>query len=262
MSGQHGGRVESRVSAAGQQLEVISLGEAGGNRAPIVMLHEGLGSVSLWRDFPERVAQATGRRVIAYSRAGYGQSGPRTQAYDVDFMHREAMVVLPALLDALAIDRPILLGHSDGASIALIHAGCRSRAVTALALMAPHVFVEDLTVRSIAVAKISWDSTDLRARLARHHADVDSAFRGWNDIWLRPDFLNWNIQDVLPTIACPVLVIQGNDDEYGSMAQVDAIVATVPDVDAVRLADCRHSPHRDQPDAVLAALLAFSARLP
>ena len=249
------------VDVAGTRLEVERTSVGREAVAPIVMLHEGLGSVAMWKDFPHRVAHATGRDVVAYSRAGYGRSSPASLPHGVRYMHDEALVVLPALLDALRIPRPILLGHSDGASIALIHAGASGRPVAGLALMAPHVMVEDLSIASIEDAKVAWRTTDLRARLARYHDDVDAAFTGWNDIWLDPDFRAWSIEDETRRVRCPVLAIQGEDDEYGTMAQVERIAALAPDVDLVRLADCRHSPHRDQPKAVLDALVRFVDRV-
>ena len=249
------------VDAAGARLEVERIDVGRGGAAPIVMLHEGLGSVAMWKDFPHRVAHAANRDVVVYSRAGYGRSSPAALPYGVRYMHDEALVVLPALLDALRIERPILLGHSDGASIALIHAGASGRPVRGLALMAPHVMVEDVSIASIEAAKVAWRSTDLRARLSRHHDDVDAAFTGWNDIWLHPDFRAWSIEDETRRVRCPVLAIQGEDDEYGTMAQIERIADLAPDVELVRLADCRHSPHRDQPDAVIEALVRFVDRV-
>lgn len=249
------------VDVAGARLEVerIDVGREGA--APIVMLHEGLGSVAMWKDFPHRVAHATGRDVVVYSRQGYGRSSPARLPFGVRYMHDEALVALPKLLDALRVEAPVLLGHSDGASIALIHAGASGRAVAGLALMAPHVIVEDLSIASIEAAKEAWRNTDLRARLAKYHADAERAFTGWNDIWLHPDFRAWNIEDETRRVRCPVLAIQGEDDEYGTMDQVERIARLAPDVELVRLADCRHSPHRDQPGAVLDALVRFVDRL-
>jgi pimeloyl-ACP methyl ester carboxylesterase len=175
-------------------------------------------------------------------------------------MHVEALETLPALLDKLRLERPILIGHSDGASIALIHAGQAARPVRALVAMAPHVFVEDLSVTSIARAKLLYDTTDLRAKLARYHADPDSAFRGWNDIWLSPTFRDWNIERLLPAIECPVLVVQGRDDEYGTIAQIDAIERQIGGrAERVELANCGHAPFRDAPDATLQAITRFIA---
>ena len=169
--------------------------------------------------------------------------------------------MLPRLLDACAIERPILLGHSDGGSIALIHAAAAGRPVAGLVLMAPHVIVEDVSIESIAAAKVAWRTTDLRAKLARYHDDVDGAFTGWNDIWLHPDFRDWNIEDLVRDVRCPILAIQGEDDEYGTFDQIERIERLAPDVERVRLADCRHSPHRDQPEVVLEALVRFVDRL-
>ncbi len=224
---------------------------------PIVMLHEGLGSISLWRDFPEKLAAATGSPVLAYSRYGYGRSDVLEASRSVEYMHVEALEVLPELLEKLAIDRPVLLGHSDGASIALIHAGAGA-GVRGVVAMAPHVFVEDVSVSSIAEAKIAFETSDLPQRLARHHVDASRTFYGWNDIWLNPDFRAWNIEQYLTPIACPVMAIQGLDDEYGTMAQIDAIAAQAGGrVELVKLAACKHSPHRDQPEATLAAIARF-----
>jgi pimeloyl-ACP methyl ester carboxylesterase len=247
------------VDLGDQRLEYVRLdGKAG--VPTLVFLHEGLGSVAMWRDFPQRVAEASGHPALVYSRAGYGRSSPLTAARRPDYMHVEALTTLPALLDRLAIEQPILIGHSDGASIALIHAGTGVRAVRGLAAIAPHVFVEQLSLTSIARAKHIYESGDLRQRLARFHADVDSAFRGWNDIWLAPAFRDWDIESFLSTIACPTLLIQGMDDEYGTLAQIDAIEQQVPGrVERVLLAACGHSPQRDQPAATLAALTRFIA---
>ena len=252
------------VQAGGHRLEVARVGEAT-ERAPIVLLHEGLGSVSVWRDFPGQLAQACGREVVVYSRVGYGRSEPLRHRHAVDYMDREANVVLPELCAALGLRVPVLVGHSDGASIALIRAGsapddrCQPAAI---AVMAPHVFVEPVSLASIAAAREAFATTDLKAKLGRYHDDPEGAFRGWNDIWLDPAFAAWNIEARLPSIACPVLAIQGEQDEYGTMAQLDSIAARAPRCEQLRLTDCRHSPHRDQPQAVLAALQRFCAAVP
>lgn len=231
------------------------------NAATLVFLHEGLGSVSMWRDFPERVAASTGCAALVYSRYGNGQSDVLREARAVDYMHVEALQALPALLEELGVVEPILIGHSDGGSIALIYAGARDR-VKGLVVLAPHVFVEDISVTSIAEAKTVFETTDLPQKLGRHHADAVKTFRGWNDIWLHPDFRRWNIEEYLPRIHCPVLAIQGFDDEYGTMAQLDAISKQAGStVELLRLADCRHSPHRDQPAAVIEAMSRFISRL-
>ncbi len=227
--------------------------------APVlVFLHEGLGSVALWKDFPERVSHATGCPTIVYSRYGYGKSDRLAEARGVDYMHREALEVLPQLLDALSIRNPILIGHSDGASIALIHAGAGSRPVRGLVLLAPHVFVEDITVESIAQARVAFDTTDLAARLGRYHDHVESMFRGWNDIWLHPDFRRWNIEEYLPGVTCPVLLIQGEDDPYGTAAQVTAIATRVNGpVETLMLPNCAHSPQVDQKQATVEKIAHF-----
>jgi pimeloyl-ACP methyl ester carboxylesterase len=236
---------------------------AADGRPTLVLLHEGLGSVSMWRDFPQQLALASGCPTLVYSRHGYGQSQIVTEPRGVEYMHDEALDVLPELLDSLGIDNPVLVGHSDGASIALIYAGGSHRPVRGLILEAPHVFVEDLTVESIAAAKRLYAETDLAAKLGRHHADPDATFRGWNDIWLHPGFRDWNIESYLPKIFSPVLVIQGADDQYGTLAQVDAIGRGVSGpFDRLVLENCRHSPHRDQAEATLAAMTEFVARLP
>lgn len=228
----------------------------------IVFLHEGLGSISMWRDFPQRVADATGCEAIVYSRYGYGRSTPRRgEARTPRYMHDEALVALPALLDALDLDRPFLFGHSDGGSISLINAGGTARPLSGIILMAPHVLVEDVTIAGIRQAGEAWKTTDLAARLGKHHLDVDSVFMSWLNIWLSPAFRDWNIEEYLATIRCPIMAIQGEDDEYGTMDQLDRIAAQVKDVDLVKLADCRHSPHKDQPGAVIEAVAGFVARI-
>jgi pimeloyl-ACP methyl ester carboxylesterase len=249
------------IDVAGHRLECVRIG--GAKTAPtLVFLHEGLGSVALWKDFPARVAAATGCPALVYSRAGYGRSSPAALPRAPDYMHVEALSVLPALLDRLGIEEPILVGHSDGASIALLHAGSGRRPVRALVALAPHVFVEDMSIASIDEVRRQYETTDLREKLARRHADPDAAFRGWNDIWLAPAFRRWNIEGWLPGVRCPLLLIQGRDDEYGSAAQLDAIAGQVGGTVArLELADCRHSPHRDQPEATLAAIADFVATI-
>jgi pimeloyl-ACP methyl ester carboxylesterase len=230
---------------------------------PLLLLHEGLGSIAMWRDFPTKLAAATGCAVTVYSRYGYGRSSAIDAPRTVQYMHGEALDALPELRAALGIEAPILMGHSDGASISLIHAGAARWPVKAVIVEAPHVFVEDVSVKSIAGAKIAYETTDLRVRLGRYHEDVDGVFRGWNDIWLAPDFRAWNIEEYLPAIACPVLAIQGADDEYGTLAQIDAIEAQVggPFEKLVLPPRCGHSPHRTQEAATIAAVSAFIERL-
>ena len=246
----------SAVIAAGRTLEVRRIA-TGSNKNPIVMLHEGLGSVAMWRDFPDRLAAATGRDVVAYSRYGYGQSDPLDGTRDVAYMHDEACVALPAVLAALDIECPVLFGHSDGASIALIYAATFPERVEALVLEAPHVFVEPLTIKSIAKMKVDAANGDFIERLGRYHADPRSAFRGWNDIWLHPDFRAWNITALLPAVVRPVLLLQGRDDEYGSVAQLEATTAAVRSSTSILIDDCGHSPHRSQARIVLDATAEF-----
>ncbi|MGL1835046.1 alpha/beta fold hydrolase [Rhodocyclaceae bacterium SMB388] len=252
-----------RVDVGGVRLEYLRLPSAHprGDAPAIVFLHEGLGSVSMWRDFPQRVADATGCEAVVFSRAGYGRSDPAPLPREVSYMHDEGEQVLPALLARLGVDAPILFGHSDGASIALICAGNTDTALTGVIAMAPHVMVEDISVSSIAAAKTAYRTTDLATRLGKYHDDVDAAFRGWNDIWLHPDFRAWNIEASVPRIRCPILAIQGEDDEYGTMQQIDRIAAAAGDVELLKLADCRHSPHRDQSDAVIASVVDFVNRI-
>ena len=252
------------VSVGGRDLEYQLIPAHQINRPTLVLLHEGLGSVAMWRDFPARLAAATGCRTLVYSRYGYGQSDVLEEAFDVDFMHREGREVLPELLAALQIAKPVLVGHSDGASIALLHAGDSRFEVAGLVLMAPHCFVEDISISSIEAAKVAFETTDLPAKLAKYHRDVRRTFYGWNDIWLNPNFRAWNIEECLPHIRCPILAIQGRDDEYGTMAQIEAIAAQAtasPDIELLKLADCRHSPHRDQTLAVIEATQGFTERI-
>jgi pimeloyl-ACP methyl ester carboxylesterase len=232
-----------------------------GSEPALVLLHEGLGSVSMWRRVPAALHDATGCRVLTYSRAGYGRSGPVPLPRPVTYMHHEADVVLPELLAVLDIERPVLVGHSDGASIALLHAGA-GHDVAGLVLLAPHVIVEDVTVASIAAARDAYASTDLRERLARHHGDVDGAFRGWNDVWLAPEFRAWDITERLAAIDAPVLLIQGDGDAYGTAHQLDLIEAGVGGpVQRLQLPGVGHAPHLEAPDAVIPAIAAFVARL-
>lgn len=215
----------------------------------------------MWRDVPSRLATLTGATIVAYSRRGYGGSTPLAGARDVDYMHREGEDVLPALLAELRLERPVLFGHSDGASIALICAGAHPELVSGLVLEAPHVFVEDLSVRSIAAAGEAWRTTTLRAKLGRYHDDVDGAFRGWNDVWLDPRFRDWNIEAYAGAVRAPTLVIQGDADEYGTLAQVDSIAARIPGTQRFIVPGAGHSPHRDEADAVLERIRSFVAEI-
>ena len=243
------------VAAAGHSLEYEWIEGA----APaLVFLHEGLGSIRQWRDFPARLCAATGCRGLLYNRYGYGNSDVLAEPkVPVRFMHDEALVALPELLAKLEAESPVLVGHSDGASIALIHAGAGHR-VRGLALMAPHVFVEEHGLRSIERVRQQFETTDLCERLGRYHRDARRTFYLWNDAWLDPKFRQWNIEEYLPAIEVPVLAIQGVDDEYGTMAQLRSIrEKTKGPCELLELAACGHSPHRDQPEAVLAAIARF-----
>jgi pimeloyl-ACP methyl ester carboxylesterase len=232
--------------------------------APVVVfLHEGLGSRSMWRDYPAQLCDSLGARGLVYSRPGYGRSTLKAadERWPVDFMHRQARDVLPAFLACVgAPARTWLFGHSDGASIALLYAAAFPERVAGVVAVAPHLFVEDVSVRSIEAARAAYETGDLRARLARHHDDSDSAFRGWNDIWLDPRFRTWNIEAEMHAIRCPVLAVQGVDDEYGTMAQIDRLAALVPQASLVKMAGCGHSPHRDQPQKLTDAVAAFVRR--
>ncbi|MGN6866980.1 MAG: GNAT family N-acetyltransferase [Solirubrobacteraceae bacterium] len=218
-------------------------------------MHEGLGSVGLWRGFPELLAEATGRRTIAFSRYGHGQSDPPAKPRTPAFMHEEALEVLPEFLAQLGIDRPILIGHSDGASIALIHAA--HHRVEAVVAIAPHVFVEDICIKEIERARTAYETTDLRDKLARHHRDPDAAFFGWNDVWLDPAFPQWDITDELERITCPLLLIQGERDQYGTLAQLDAIEQRAKGPVTRLHLDCKHSPPTELPDETVAAIAQF-----
>jgi len=226
-----------------------------------VLLHEGLGSVGLWKSFPETLAEQTGCCVFAYSRAGYGRSDPAELPRPLDYMQREAINVLPEVLDAIGFQRGILLGHSDGASIAAIYAArVVDVRVRGIGLIAPHFFAEPEIVASVTEARAQYEMGDLRRRLARHHADVDNAFRGWSDAWLDPGFMSWNIDGLIGSIRSPILAIRGRDDQYGTIRQIEALEnrACAP-LKVEVLEDCGHSPHLEQPDRTLAILSNFLA---
>lgn len=250
------------VALSGGVVEVLDRPAAvDDGRAPLVFLHEGLGSLGLWRGFPAAVHAATGRRTVVWSRHGYGWSAPVAGPRGIDYMHVEARQALPELMERLGIDHPIHVGHSDGASIALVHAGTPELPeATALVLLAPHVVVEDHSVTGIARARERYLATDLEQRLARHHRDPAATFWGWNDVWLSDAFRAWDITGLLPGITCPVLAIQGRDDEYGTLRQLDLVEdGCAGPVARVHLDDCGHAPHLERPDATLAAVTAFLA---
>ena len=246
-----------QILVQGHELEVLRIPRADARAPELVFLHEGLGSVSHWKDFPARVAEATGCGVTVYSRYGSGNSDVLGERRGVSYMHDEALLVLPELLSKLAIENFILVGHSDGASIALIYAGAHDR-MRGVVVLAPHVFVEDLSVASIAEARVMFETTNLPEKLGRHHRDAARTFWGWNDIWLDPAFRSWNIEEYLSRITCPMLVIQGLDDQYGTMAQLEAIRRqSGGPVEVLALPGCRHSPQRDQMAATLGAIAKF-----
>lgn len=228
----------------------------------MVFLHEGLGSVSMWRQFPDELCKALGMRGLVYSRYGYGKSTPRPleERWHSDFMHIEAQNVLPQLLAALRIERPWLFGHSDGGSIALIYAATMPRAVAGVVTLAPHIFVEQKSIDSIQLTRDAFSRTDLRDRLSRHHSDVDSAFWGWNDVWLSDEFRGWHITDALSHIIAPCLAIQGEDDEYGTAAQVETVARDVQNGELMLIPNCAHSPHRDQAALVIESVKEFVAQ--
>ena len=245
------------------RIEYQWLGTDNADTPLLVFLHEGLGSLSMWRDFPQALCTALGCRGLVYSRPGYGQSTPRAanEVWAPNFMHRQAHEVLPALLLALGVDTaanpPCLLGHSDGASITLLYAARFPDRVAGVVVLAPHTMVEDLSVSSIAKTRTAYLDTDLRHRLARHHADPDSTFWGWNNIWLDPTFRSWSIEEEVAAITCPLLAVQGLDDEYGTLAQIRGIATSVPQTELLELADCGHSPHRDQPAQLITRIQQF-----
>ena len=238
-------------------LEYQWVGHAASTHPVLVFLHEGLGSLAMWKDFPARLCNELGFKGLVFSRYGYGRSTPKPadERWPVSFMHAQAHEVLPALLDVLNIRRPWLFGHSDGGSIALLHASKFD--VAGAVVVAPHIFVEDVSITSIQKAREAYAGTGLKQRLARYHADPDSAFRGWNDIWLDLAFRSWNIEAELAGIAVPVLAMQGADDEYGTLAQIDGIAKALPKARLLVIPECGHSPHRDRPELLMRHSAAF-----
>src|ERR1700709_617203 len=247
-----------RIGAA--DLEYRMIGPAPADAPTIVMLHEGLGSAGLWVDFPEKLQAVTGAGVFAYSRAGYGASPPALLPRPIDYMHVEALDVLPKLLDAIGFRRGLLLGHSDGASIAAIYAGgVQDHRIRGLALIAPHFIVEDISVKSIPEIKNPYETTDLNSKLARWHKDVDNAFHGWNDAWLNPKFRDWDISEYLAYVRVPIAIVQGGDDHYGTIRQIEiAREECYCPVDVSIITGAGHSPHREAPEATLNAIAEFA----
>lgn len=232
-------------------------------RPLLVFLHEGLGSVAMWKDWPANLCRLLDCRGLVFSRHGYGKSTPRPaqEQWSADFMHIQAQQFLPAFFSALGIDtradQPVLIGHSDGASIALLYAAAFPDRIRATAVLAPHLFVEEATIRNIELARQTYLNSDLPEKLQRYHDDVDSAFWGWNNVWLLPEFREWNIEDEVALIRCPILAIQGREDEYGSLAQIEHIAELAADVKLYVIDDCRHSPHRDKPQETTDSIVAF-----
>jgi pimeloyl-ACP methyl ester carboxylesterase len=251
------------ATAADRSLAYEWVGEDSGGKPTLVFLHEGLGSIRQWRDFPAKVAAATGCRALVYDRYGYGQSDVLAEPRrTVRFMHDEGLISLPDLLSKLGVEDPVLIGHSDGASIALIHAG-GGHQVRGVVAMAPHVFIEPVCLSSIRKAAETFETTDLPARLGKYHRDVRKTFYGWADVWLDRNFERWDIrEDYLPNIRCPVLGIQGYDDEYGTMAQLDETARRVRGpCELLKLEKCGHAPFRDQPHSVLKEITAFTGHI-
>ncbi len=253
------------LSIDGIRLEYRWFGQREAGQPVLVLLHEGLGCVDMWRKFPQRLAQQTGLAVFVYSRQGYGGSEPFQRPLDVDFMHREGLDILPRVLDEAGIQQAILVGHSDGASIALIYAGARSdKRISGLVLLAPHLFVEPETLHGIRQARQAFDHGNLAEGLRRYHGDhTESTFRYWSGIWLNPEFSAWNIEANLTGINVPLLAIMGEDDQYGTLAQIHTLARLLPERTKLAvLRDCGHSPHLEQGSKTLDQVTAFVSTLP
>jgi pimeloyl-ACP methyl ester carboxylesterase len=246
-----------------QRLEYRMIGPRPEQAPTLVLLHEGLGCVGLWGDFPDKLQKATGCGVFVYSRAGYGRSSPVKLPRPLSYMHDEARETLPQLLDAIGFERGLLVGHSDGASIAAIYAGShQDHRVGGLVLIAPHFFTEDVGIASIEDARKAYETGDLRQRLSRWHKDVDNAFKGWNGAWLDPDFRKWDLTEILAYIRVPVLIVQGEDDQYGTVEQIEAAERECYcPVEVALLKGARHSPQSDAPEATLSAISDFVDRV-
>jgi pimeloyl-ACP methyl ester carboxylesterase len=241
------------------RIEYQWVGDTNPSAPVMVFLHEGLGSVPLWKEFPDTLCRRLQLRGLVYSRPGYGSSTPRAsdEHWDKDFMHQQAWDVLPALLSKLNVQKPWLFGHSDGGSIALLYASKFTDECAGAIVVAPHIMVEDISISSITEARQAYQHAGLRDKLARYHDDVDSAFYGWNDAWLNPAFRDWSIESTLSSIRCPLLAIQGEQDEYGTLRQIRGIKDQLSNTAVLALADCGHSPHRDQPEALIKAVSQF-----
>lgn len=251
------------IEVAGQRLEGAGFGPAPDEAPTLVLLHEGLGSLAQWRDIPQALVEATGWGVFAYSRAGYGQSDPVALPRPLDYMTHEAVEVLPAVLDAIGFQNGVLIGHSDGASIAAIYAGSvidhRVRGIT---LLAPHFFIEEIGLSEIAKVKRDYESGDLRQALAKYHRDADNAFYGWNNAWLDPEFKNWDISEVIDYLRIPTLAIQGEADPYGTLAQIDILEErSYAPVDRLVIESCGHAPLKDARPETISAVCEFVMRL-
>jgi len=245
------------------KLEYVCHGPTPSKAQTIVLLHEGLGSVALWKDFPAKLAEATGMGVFVYSRAGYGKSSPCSLPRPLDYMTREALDTLQEILKSIDFQNGILVGHSDGATIASIYAGSiEDFRIRGLIVMAPHYFTEAEGLDAITKAKALYESGDLKTRLSKYHDDADCAFKGWNDAWLDPKFKEWNVSEVIDYLRIPTLAIQGEQDEYGTLAQIEEVESrSYAPVDVEIIDKCGHSPHRDQPEKVLSIIAEFTARL-
>lgn len=248
-----------RLAGDDVRIEYEWAGSAAAGAPVMVFLHEGLGSVAMWRDFPAGLCGAVGMRGLVYSRPGYGRSTPRRagEKWGPGFMHAQARDVLPAVLRTLGVERPWLFGHSDGGTIALLHAAAFPDALQGAIVLAPHILVEEVSVTSIRQARDAYLTTELPKRLARYHDDPDSAFWGWNDVWLSEAFRDWSIEEEIAAIRCPLLAVQGLDDEYGTLEQVRGIARRVPQTQLLEVPSCGHSPHKDQPEAVIEAVRGF-----
>lgn len=253
--------VDLTFSDKSQRLEYEWLNPKLSDAPVVIFLHEGLGSLALWRDFPRQLCDKGHFRGLIYSRAGYGKSAesPTDERYDNDYMHHEASKILPALLTKLEIDgeKPILFGHSDGASISLIYASLFPERISCVIALAPHIFVEDIAIKGIEKTGELYRVSDMKGRLDRYHDYPDMVFRRWHDIWLSPEFRSWNIENLLSEIHCPILAIQGYDDEYASMAQIDCIKKHLPETEILMIPNCKHSPQKDQPQMVSEAAIKF-----